>query len=94
MRRNGLAIFNQRSSNDLYVAQTEFIELIIKYKFHNLYYKYKIGIKKQLMYVANSKIKHAKNVYRNWLTDSHLNDFLRVVCSTYKPDIPKYKYSK
>jgi len=36
-----------------------------------------------------SKMKYAKNVYRNWLTDSHLDDLLRVACSNYKPDISK-----
>lgn len=34
-----------------------------------------------------SKMKYAKNVYRNRLTDSHLDDILRVACSNYKPDL-------
>lgn len=34
-----------------------------------------------------SKMKYAKNVYRNRLTDSHLDDVLRVACSNYKPDL-------
>ncbi|CAI6365478.1 unnamed protein product [Macrosiphum euphorbiae] len=36
-----------------------------------------------------SKMKYAKNVYRNRLTDSHLDDLLRVACSNYKPDMSK-----
>ncbi|XP_025421055.1 uncharacterized protein LOC112691116 [Sipha flava] len=36
-----------------------------------------------------SKMKYAKNVYRNRLTDSHLDDLLRVACSKYKPDLSK-----
>jgi len=36
-----------------------------------------------------SKMKYAKNVYRNRLTDSHLDDLLRVACSNYKPDLSK-----
>jgi len=36
-----------------------------------------------------SKMKYAKNVYRNGLTDSRLNDLLRVACSNYKPDLSK-----
>jgi hypothetical protein len=32
---------------------------------------------------------YAKNVYRNRLTDSHLDDLLRVGYSNYKPDISK-----
>jgi hypothetical protein len=35
-------------------------------------------------------MKYAKNVYKNRLTDSHLDDLLRVACSNYKPDILKY----
>lgn len=34
-----------------------------------------------------SKMKYAKNVYRNRLTDSHLDDVLRVSISNYKPDL-------
>ncbi|KAL4135744.1 hypothetical protein QTP88_007335 [Uroleucon formosanum] len=34
-------------------------------------------------------MKYAKNVYRNQLTDSHLDDLLRVACSNYKPDLSK-----
>jgi len=33
-----------------------------------------------------SKMKYMKNAYRNRLTDSHLDDLLRVACSNYKPD--------
>lgn len=36
-----------------------------------------------------SKMKYAKNVYRNRLTDSHLDDVLRVACSNCKPDLSK-----
>ncbi|XP_025411815.1 uncharacterized protein LOC112684477 [Sipha flava] len=36
-----------------------------------------------------SKMKYAKNVYRNRLTDSHLDDLLRIACSKYKPDLSK-----
>lgn len=36
-----------------------------------------------------SKMKYAKNVYRNRLTDSHLDDVLRVACSNFKPDLSK-----
>lgn len=36
-----------------------------------------------------SKMKFAKNIYRNRLTDSHLDDVLRVACSNYKPDLSK-----
>jgi hypothetical protein len=32
-------------------------------------------------------MKYAKNMYRNRLTDSHLDDLLRVACNNYKPDI-------
>jgi len=39
--------------------------------------------------ISYSKMKYAKNVYRNWLTDSHFDDLLRVACSNYKPDISK-----
>ncbi|XP_023212740.1 general transcription factor II-I repeat domain-containing protein 2-like [Centruroides sculpturatus] len=34
-----------------------------------------------------SKMKYAKNIYRNRLTDSHLDAVLRVACSSYKPDL-------
>lgn len=34
-----------------------------------------------------SKMKYAKNVYRSRLTDSHLDDVLRVACSNYVPDL-------
>lgn len=36
-----------------------------------------------------SKMKYAKNIYRSRLTDSHLDDVLRVACSNYKPDLSK-----
>ncbi|KAF0766904.1 zinc finger BED domain-containing protein 5-like, partial [Aphis craccivora] len=32
-------------------------------------------------------IKYAKNVYRNWLTDSHFDDLLNVSSINYKHDI-------
>ncbi|XP_071053567.1 EPM2A-interacting protein 1-like [Onthophagus taurus] len=34
-----------------------------------------------------SKMKYAKNIYRNRLTDSHLDDVLRIACTNYKPDL-------
>jgi len=44
---------------------------------------------KYLCETSYSKMKYAKNVYRNRLTDSHLDDLLRVACSNYKPGISK-----
>lgn len=36
-----------------------------------------------------SRMKYAKNVYRSRLTDSHLDDVLRVACSNYVSDLSK-----
>lgn len=36
-----------------------------------------------------SKMKYAKNVYRNRLTNEHLDALLRVACSNFKPDLNK-----
>jgi len=87
--RNLEVIFKEKREQKKYI---EFWNLVLeKYKIvqkcaHLLLTSFTSTYLCELSY---SKMKYSKNVYRNRLTYSHLDDLLRVACSNYKLDLSK-----
>jgi hypothetical protein len=83
------AIFKEKREQKEYI---EFWNLVPE-KYKTLqkyaYFLMTMFISTYLCETSYSKMKYAKNVYRNRLNDSHLDDLLKVACSNYKPDITK-----